>query len=84
MTGASWTQGWTSAISTTVSFGTGDDDYDETNRSDDVTNYGISLDYEFRRWLSIGVAYDFDERDSNINAFDYERNIYSLNVSLSL
>ena len=84
MTGASWTQGWTSAISTTVAFGTGDDDYDDTNRSDDVTNYGISLDYEFRRWLSIGVAYDFDERDSNINAFDYERNIYSLNVSLSL
>jgi hypothetical protein len=84
MTGASWTQGWTSSISTTVNYGMGDDDYDETNRSDDVTNYGVSVDYEFRRFLSIGVAYDFDERDSNINAFDYERNIYSLNVSLSL
>jgi hypothetical protein len=84
MTNASWTQDWTSAISTTVNYGMGDDDYDETNRSDDVTNYGISLDYEFRRFLSIGVAYDFNERDSNINAFDFERNIYRLNVSLSL
>jgi hypothetical protein len=84
MTSVSWKQAWTSAISTTVNFGTGEDDYDETNRSDDVTNYGISLDYEFRRWMSVGLAYKYDERDSNVDVFDYDRNVYSLTVSLSL
>ena len=84
ITRAIWTQDWTGLISTTANYGVGDDDYEGTNRSDDVSNYGISLDYKFRRWLSIGVAYDFDDRDSNINALDFERNSYSLNVSLSL
>ena len=84
ITRAIWTQDWTGLISTTANYGVGDHDYEGTNRSDDVSNYGISLDYKFRRWLSIGVAYDFDDRDSNINALDFERNSYSLNVSLSL
>jgi hypothetical protein len=84
ITRAIWTQDWTGLISTTVNYGVGNDDYEGTNRSDDVSDFGISLDYKFRRWLSIGVAYDFDELDSNVNALDFERNIYSLNVSLSL
>lgn len=83
-TGTSWVQNWTSAISTTVSASFGEQEFDETSRDDDTENFGISLDYEFRRWMTVGIAYDYNELDSNIDIFDYDRNIYNLNLSFSL
>lgn len=83
-TGASWTQGWTSSISTTVSASIGEDDYDGSSRSDDLTNYGISLDYEFRRWMTVGLTYENTETDSNNDVFDFDREIVGLTLSLSL
>ena len=82
--GASWVQAWTESISTTVDASFGEDDYEGSTRADDTTNYGISLDYEFRRWLSVGLSYNYNETDSNFDAFDYDTNVYKLNFVLSL
>jgi hypothetical protein len=83
-TGANWIQSWTSSVSTTVSASVGEDDYVGSSRSDDLTNYGISLDYEFRRWMTIGLTYESTDSDSNNNTFDYDRNIVGLTANISL
>lgn len=53
------------------------DDY-ESDREDEILDYGIGLDYEFREWLSIGARYSRVERDSNVPGNDYEDEILSL------
>lgn len=53
------------------------DDY-ESGRSDDITDYGLGLDYSLRRWLSLGAQYSVVERNSNIPGNDYEDEILSL------
>ena len=83
-TGANWIQSWTSSVSTTVSASVGEDDYVGSSRKDDLTNYGISLDYEFRRWMTIGLTYESTDSDSNNDTFDYDRNIVGLTANISL
>lgn len=50
----------------------------ESDREDDITDYGVGLDYSLRRWLSIGAQYSVVERDSNVPGNDYEDEIISL------
>ncbi len=67
---------WSSKISTLVSVDYTENSFDQdtTGRSDDLFKFGASIDYEMRRWLSLGAGYTYDERDSTINSFDYKRN----------
>jgi hypothetical protein len=83
-TGANWIQSWTSSVTTTVSASVGEDDYVGSSRSDDLTNYGISLDYEFRRWMTVSLTYENTDSDSNNNTFDYDRSIVGLTANISL
>lgn len=53
----------------------------ESGRDDDITDYGLGLDYAWRRWLSLGAQYSVIERDSNVPGNDYEDEIFSLFVS---
>jgi hypothetical protein len=83
-TGANWIQSWTSSVTTTVSASVGEDDYVGSSRSDDLTNYGISLDYEFRRWMTVSLTYENTDSDSSNNTFDYDRSIVGLTANISL
>jgi uncharacterized protein (PEP-CTERM system associated) len=83
-TSVNWNQSWTSIVSTTISASFGADDYDGSSRSDDLTNYGISLDYQFRRWMTVGVTYENTDSNSNNDTFDYDRNIVGLTANISL
>ena len=72
-----WTHYWQDRLSTNANFRYASNDFagDTTGRDDDLINMGVSLNYEMRRWLTVGASYDYDERDSNFNSFDYERNV---------
>lgn len=50
----------------------------ESGREDDITDYGLRLDYSLRRWLSLGVQYSVVERDSSAPGNNYEDEIISL------
>ena len=45
---------------------------------------GVSVNYKMRRWLELGGGYRYDERDSTINLFDYDRNIFELIATIAL
>ncbi len=73
---ASWKHEWSKKISTNLnmSYSESSFDQDTTGRADDVFGMGASVDYEMRRWLSLGAGYTYDERDSTLTSFDYKRN----------
>jgi len=81
---ADWTHYWQEHISTTVNFSYTEDTFDPTTREDELTNAGARLNYDLQRWLTVSGGYRYDERDSNANAFDYERNIFELTVRVTL
>lgn len=49
-----------------------------SGRQDDITDYGVGLDYSLRRWLSVGAQYSVVERESNVPGNDFEDEIISL------
>ncbi len=74
---ASWTHNWSDKIKTILNMRYAEDrfDQDTTGREDDLLSFGANVEYKMRRWLDLGAGYNYDERESTINSFDYERNI---------
>ncbi|MDT0595961.1 outer membrane beta-barrel protein [Glaciecola petra] len=53
-------------------------------RSDDNLGFRASVYYQFRRWINFEVGYRFDERDSNRNEIDFDRNQFIFNALVTL
>jgi hypothetical protein len=62
----------------------GQDDYEQSDRDDDLYYVEVGAEYEFRRWMGVRVSYVYDERDSNANDLDYEKNVFLIGVDLTL
>jgi len=75
-----WRHEWKSYITTRVSALVANDRYDPSGREDDRSNFGVEVSYQFRRWLAIGAAYNRLKRDSNVDVFDYNKNVYGLTI----
>lgn len=43
-----------------------------SNRKDNNYNATASLDYNIQRWLTVGIAYKYSEKDSNIDTNDFK------------
>jgi hypothetical protein len=52
-------------------------------RNDEIYGGGLAVDYQIRRWLSVGADYMYTRRWSNFDRFDYEDNIVGAKVTLS-
>jgi len=83
-TSLTWLHAWSDDLSTTFTFTDGSDEYANASREDDRQNISLSLSYDWRRWMTIGANYTHSERDSNQNEFDFDRNIVSVSVDMSL
>lgn len=53
-------------------------------REDVAISGGIGLKYTVQEWLSLALDYEHEERDSNINNYDYDNNAYLCTLSLAL
>lgn len=80
----SWEHDWAERLSSNVSYTRMDQEYQDTNREDQIDTFGIGLTYEMRRWLDIGIGYKYSENDSDAANESYERNIYALSFTASL
>ena len=71
--------GMTQRIRLTSKFRLSNEDFDGTrNRDDDRKYFSLGVKYNLLRWLDIGAEYQFEERDSNLNAFDFTSNVFML------
>lgn len=88
----SWTHQWLDRVNTAVNFGVSKDDYTVAPnapagtkaRSDDTTNYGVSLNYQMRRWLVWSVGVNSSDKDSTVKDFSNTRNVMSIGAQVSL
>ncbi len=79
----SWRHDWRDHISSSINLLYGEDEFDPTIREDTRFEAGINLNYNWRRWAKISTGYHYEERDSNVDIFDYDRNVFELTLDLS-
>lgn len=56
----------------------------QMKRDDSIVGTGIGFDYNVRKWLILHMDYQYSRRDSNISAFDYTENVFSLGSTIPL
>ena len=79
-----WRHEWLQRLRTRAGVAVGNDDYEGSGRSDDVTDWDFAVIYEFQRWLTFNLGYTYSERDSNRDIIDYDQNIYRLTAKVTL
>ena len=82
--GMIWTHSWSSLFSTEANVRFQKDEYQGFSRNDDITSVGLKAGYRFRRWLTLGAEYTFTKRESNNQAFDYDKGLYLLTATVSM
>ena len=83
----SWKHAWLQRFSTKASLIYEEDDYEAAivnPREDDTTRLLLSADYDFRRWLTLGLYYQLSERDSNRPTIEYDRDVVGLTARVTL
>jgi hypothetical protein len=81
----SWVHSWSERLRTSLSFRYSEDSFDRdtTGREDEKLAFGANVIYELRDWVEIGAGYDYDERESNDNTFNYEKNIANVFATIA-
>jgi len=78
-----WTHALTEQLSFNAFFKVVDDDYD-SDREDEFTDWGLGLDYAWKKYLTVGVFYGEVDGESNIGVFDYEDRYYGVRLRSDL
>lgn len=81
-----WRHEWLERLSTRAGIEYRDDTYERAVnvREDEVLELRLSAQYQFRRWIGFELAYQFDERQSNRPVVEYDRNLITFSVHLTL
>ncbi|GEA11483.1 outer membrane beta-barrel protein [Alteromonas sp. KUL49] len=80
-----WNHEWLDRVSTTFRASHVVDKFTGgTDRQDDNMTFGASLNYQMQRYVLVQLGFDYDERDSNRNEIDFDRNLLTLSVSITL
>jgi len=80
----SWNHIWRNRISSTVDIFFAEDDFSPTGRVDERFKTGLKLNYDWRRWAKISAGYQYEENDSNVSTFSYQRNLFDFTIDLTL
>ncbi|MGK0298265.1 MAG: hypothetical protein ACI9XC_001884 [Gammaproteobacteria bacterium] len=80
----SWNHEWRDRISSNIDFVFGEDDYTSSVREDTRFRAGLMINYDWQRWLRMSAGCEYEQRDSNVDTFDYERNLLDFRVNLTL
>ena len=84
---ATWSHAWSSRLRTQALATYGISSFTGVtglSRKDDTTSFGLKVAYDFRRWMRLGAEFTHSERSSNINTFDFKRNVLLFTVGATL
>jgi len=79
-----WSHSWSDRVSSTVSYNREDSEYAATNREDEIGNSSASINYQARRWLSFHAGLNVSDKSSNVDGFDYEKNLAFIGLNATL
>jgi hypothetical protein len=82
----SWQHEWLDRFSTEVGISYGRDSYDADIdvRKDNISDLNLDAVYQFKRWMTVRGGYQFEKRNSNREAIDYDSNVFRITVSITL
>jgi hypothetical protein len=83
-TGVLWSHNWTSYLTTGVNARYQRDKYQNFTRNDDIASLGLRAGYKFRPWLTLGAEYTYMKRNSDIDIYDYTKNLFFITATLSM
>jgi hypothetical protein len=85
-TSASWDHEFSTYYSAGLTASLSSDVYvsDVNDREDDVVSFGVNGTYSPMPTLDITLSYSQAERDSNINAFEYDNQVVNLGLNFAL
>lgn len=81
--GVAWDHSLTDALSLGVFVKWIDDSYN-TGREDEFTDFGITLNYDVRSWLSAGLFYGEIQRESNVGNVAYDDRYFGIQLRSDL
>ena len=79
-----WEHDWDARSTTRFSASYGEEDYTGSVREDELYGVEASYTYAMRRWLDLGLGYRYEERESDLNSLDYDRNEFFVEATVSL
>ncbi len=81
-----WKHEWSDFFFTKTMIGYEAADYkgNGQTRQDDETQFGLDVGYLFDYWGMVSMAYDYEQRQSNEDANDYEQNKFMLNLMMAM
>ncbi len=81
-----WNHAWNDQFNSDLGFGLSTEKYEGAadGREDDLTNLNLGLNYDMRRWLTVGFSYTYSDTDSNLANTDFDKNVYMVTVNASL
>ncbi|MEB2651826.1 outer membrane beta-barrel protein [Pseudomonas siliginis] len=79
-----WRHGWAERITTIAEAGMGHYVYEGQDRSDDLQDYKLGVNYAMRRWLDVEVAYRHRDNDSDADNESFTRNVFQITFDVSL
>lgn len=79
-----WNHGWTDLLQTDLRLSYMDETYQGVDRDQGTLDYGISVIYQWRRWLALELGADFSNSDSNVDWLVYDRNVVRFGATLAL
>lgn len=84
--GVTWNHAWNSRLSSSALANWRKDDFLGTGggRVDKTTSLGVTLNYQWQRWLRLGASYTLTERASTPDTFDYTRHLWMFTVGAIL
>ena len=79
-----WDHNWSARHSTRLSGLFRNEDYSGTDRQDDLYGFEAVYNYAMRRWVDLGAGFRYEDRNSDLDLFDYDRNRVFLEAKFSL
>jgi polysaccharide biosynthesis protein VpsM len=79
----SWRHDWTNYFHSTAAAGYQRSHYAGSDRSDRLNTYSAGVMYDMRRWLGIGLEYNYTRRHSTEDTYDYLRHLTLLKLEAS-
>ena len=69
-----WTHGWSDRFSTRLSHTLLNEEYEGTTVDNDTNTTTLGLNYDMRRWLTLGADFSHKSFSSNVAGADYDSN----------
>lgn len=83
---ADWRHEWNDQLTSRLRYRRSHETYQghPQQREDVISRYDAALDYEFRRWIAMGLFCLAESHDSNLAEYDYPRNVAGVRLHLTL